>query len=182
MSVRSTNSRLDHSPSVATVLLGPSPPLDSSSHVALDLSLQKFEPKGTIIDVESYQQFVRDFYRYKDLGGSKQLSTLLQVPLDPKISFISNFLSLLYGFNSDFLLDGDYLENRLLQLFPAASSAFNATSRLTQLMMPDTSKTDPTALITFLNQFLTTFNYYGSDFKKNFSSTLLWNKAICKLF
>jgi hypothetical protein len=68
MSVRSTDSRPDHSPSVATVLLGPSPPLDSSARVALDLSLIKFEPKGTIIDVESCQQFLRDFHRYKDQG------------------------------------------------------------------------------------------------------------------
>jgi hypothetical protein len=48
--------------------------------------------------------------------------------------------------------------------------------------MPDTSKTDPTALITFLNQFLATFTYYCSDYKKNFPSHLHWNKAICKLF
>jgi hypothetical protein len=88
----------------------------------------------------------------------------------------------LYGFNTDFLFVDDYVEQQLLQLFPAASSAFNAASRLTQLKMPDTSKTDPTALITILNQFLATFTYSGSDFKKNFSSPLHWNKAICKLF
>jgi hypothetical protein len=164
------------------VLLTHSPPLDSSSRVALDLALQKFEPKGKIIDVESCQQFLRDFHRYKDQGGSKHLSTLLQVPIDPKISFISNFSSLLYGFNSDYLLIDDYVEEELLKLFPATSSAFNAASRLTQLKMPETSKTDPTALITFLHNFLATFSYYGDDFKKNFSSPLHWNKAICKLF
>ena len=46
----------------------------------LDLSLKQFEPKGTILDVESCKNFLRDFHCYKDFGGSKHLSTLLQVP------------------------------------------------------------------------------------------------------
>jgi len=125
--------------------------MDSSSRVALDLLLKQFEPKGTIMDVESCQQFLRDFHRYKDLGGSKQLFTLLQVPLDPNVSFISNFSSLLYGYNTDFLPHDDYVENRLLQLFPSNLSAYNAASRLSQLRMADTNKTDPTALIMFLH-------------------------------
>jgi len=137
------------SPSIRTVLMANAPPMDSSSRVALDLSLKQFEPKGIIMDVESCQQFLRDFHRYKDLGGSKNLSTLLQVPLDPKVSFISNFSSPLYGFNPDFLLDDTYAENQLLQLFPSTLSAYNAASRLSQLKMTDTNKTDPTALITF---------------------------------
>jgi hypothetical protein len=172
LSVLSHESVSSRSPAVRSVLLAPSPALDSSSRVALDLALKQFEPKGKIIDVESCQQFLRDFHRYKDQGGSKHLSTLLQVPIDPKVSFISNFSSLLYGFNSDFLLVDDYVEEQLLQLFSTTSSAFNAASRLTQLKMPDTSKTDPTALITFLHNFLATFSYYGDDFKKNFSSPL----------
>ena len=53
------------SPSVRTVLLAHSPPLDSSARVALDLSLQKFEPKGTITDVESCQQFLRDLQLFQ---------------------------------------------------------------------------------------------------------------------
>ena len=97
--------------------------MDSSSRVALDLSLKQFEPKGTIMDVESCQQFLRDFHRCKNLGGSKHLSTLLQVPSDPKVSFISMFSSLLYDFSTKFLLDDIYVENQLLQLFPSTLSA-----------------------------------------------------------
>jgi hypothetical protein len=87
----------------------------------------------------------------------------------------------LYGFNSDFLQDDTYVENQLLQLFPAPFSSFNAASRLSQLRMT-TDKTDPPVLIKFLNQFLATFSYYGLDFKKTFPPDLHWNKAICKLF
>ena len=133
------------------------------------------------MDVESCQQFLRDFHGYKDLGGSKHLSTLLQIPLKPKVSFISNFQSLLYGFNTEYLLDDIYVENQLLRLFPSFISAYNAASRLSQLRMADTNKTDSTALITFLHQFLGTFSYHDSDFKKNFSSDLHWNEALCKL-
>jgi len=153
-----------------------SQPMNSSFRVALDLSLKQFEPKGTIMDVESCQQFLRDFHRYKYLGGSKKFSTLLQVPLDPKVAFISNFLSLLYGFNTDFLLDDIYVENQLLQSLPRLFPL------IMQLKMADTNKSDPAALIRFLHQFLGTFSYHGSGFKKNFSSDLHWNKALRKLF
>ena len=78
----------------------------------------------------------------------------------------------------DFLLDNTYVENQLLQLFPLTLSAYNAASRLSQLKMADTNKTDPTALITFLHQFLGTFSYHGLDFKKIFSSHAHQNKAL----
>jgi len=38
-----------------------------------------------------------DFRRYRQSGGSKNLSTLLQVPLDPKKPLISNFSSLFFA-------------------------------------------------------------------------------------
>jgi len=90
MSVRSNDSITDSSPSVATVLLGSFPHMDSS-RVVIDLSLKTMEPAGRIEDYESSRKLLLDFHRYRQSGGSKKLSTLPQVPFDPKKPVLSNF-------------------------------------------------------------------------------------------
>jgi hypothetical protein len=95
LSVRSLDSSSDSSHSVATVLLGSSPRMDSS-RVVIDLSLKTMKPTGRISDYDSSRKFLLDFHRYRQSGGSKKLSTLLQVPLDPKKPLISNFSSLFF--------------------------------------------------------------------------------------
>ena len=64
------------------------------AQIVINLSLAEFEPCGKIIDFDTCRHFLFVFYCYKELGGSKKLSTLLQVPFDSKRPICSNFLSL----------------------------------------------------------------------------------------
>ena len=102
---------------MATFLLVPSSPMDSS-RVVIDLSLKTMEPTGRISDYNSSRKFLLDFRRYRQTGGSKKLSTLLQVSLDPKKPLIRNLSSLFFEFDDNYLFNDDYIENKLLSVFP----------------------------------------------------------------
>jgi hypothetical protein len=64
LSVISHDSRTDSSPSIATLLLGSSPRMDSY-RVVIDLSLKTMEPTGRISDYDSSRKFLLDFHRYR---------------------------------------------------------------------------------------------------------------------
>jgi len=182
LSVRSHGSRTDSSPSVAIVLLGSSPHMDSS-RVVIDLSLKTMEPSGRIVDYDSSRKFLLNFHRYRQSGGSKKLSTLLQVPLDPKKPLISNFSSLFFEFDDTYLFNVKYIENKILSVYPETLSALNVTNRLRQLCMQETDKLGSKKLIDFLDHFLSVYRYYGSEFKRKYDNDKeQLNKALCKLF
>jgi hypothetical protein len=182
LSIHSHESRTDSSRSVATVLLGSSPAMDSS-RVVIDISLTKMEPTGRISDYDSSRKFLLDFRRYRQAGGSKKLSTLLQVPLDPKKPLISNFSSLFFGFDDNFLHNDEYIEQQLISVFPETLSTLNVTSRLRNLCMSETEQMDPKKLIDFLDNFLSIYRFYGSEFQRKYDNDEhKWNTALCKLF
>jgi hypothetical protein len=167
---------------VDTVLLDQSPAMDSS-RVVIDLSLKTMEPTGKISDYDSSRKFLLDFHRYRQSGGSKKLSTLLQVPLDPKKPLISNFSSLFFEFDDHYLFNDDYIENKLLSVFPDTLASLNVTTRLRNLCMSDTKEMDPKKLIDFLDNFLSIYRFYDSEFKRKYDNDEdQWNKALCKLF
>ena len=172
----------DSSPSVATVLLGPSPTMDTS-RVVIDLSLKTMEPTGRISDYDSSRKFLLNFRRYRQSGGSKKLSTLLQVPLDPKKPLISNFSSMFFGFDDNYLFNDEYIEQQLISIVPETLATLNVTTCLRQLSMQDTDRMDPKKLIDFLDSFLSIYRFYGSEFQCKYDNDEdQWNKALCKLF
>ena len=182
LSVISHDSRTDSSPSIATLLLGSSPRMDSS-RVVIDLSLKTMKPTGRISDYDSSRKFLLDFHRYRQSGGSKKLSTLLQVPLDPKKPLVSNFSSFFSEFDDNYLFNDGYIENKILSVFPETLAALNVNTRLRQLCMQETDKIDSKKLIDFLDNFLSIYRYYGSEFKRKFNNDEdKWNRALCKLF
>jgi len=111
MSARSNDSRTDSSSSVATILLGSSPRMDSS-RVVIDFSHTNMKTTGRIVDYDTSRKFLLDFHHYRQSGGSKKLSTLLQEPLDPKKPLISNFSSLFFKFDETYLFGDEYIENK----------------------------------------------------------------------
>jgi hypothetical protein len=156
--------------------------ISSSDQIVINLSLAEFEPRGKINDFDTCHLFLFLFHRYKELGGSKKLSTLLQVPFDSNKPYLSNFSSLFFEFDDNYLLDDVYIENKLCSIYPETLSPLTVTSRLKQLCMQDTDRMVPTKLLDLLDTFLATFRYYGSEFKRKYETELQWNKELCKLF
>jgi hypothetical protein len=143
--------------------------ISSSAQIVINLSLADFELRGKIIDFDTCRHFLFVFHPYKELGGSKKLSTLLlQVPLNSKIPYLCNFSSLYFEFDNNYLLDDVYIKNKLFSIYPETLSAFNATSRLTQLRMQDTYRMVPTKLLDLLDTFLATFRSYGSEYQRKY--------------
>ena len=144
--------------------------ISPSAQLVLDLSLAEFEPRGKIIDFDTCRHFLFVFHRYKELAGSKKLSTLLQVPFDSKRPICCNFSSLFFEFDANYLLDDVNIEKTLCSIYPETLSAVNVNPRLKQLSMQDTDRMDPTKLIDLLDTFLATFRYYGSEFQRKYDT------------
>jgi hypothetical protein len=90
--------------------------ISSSDQIVINLSLAEFEPRGKINDFDTCHLFLFLFHRYKELGGSKKLSTLLQVPFDSNKPYLSNFSSLFFEFDDHYLLGDVYIENKLCSI------------------------------------------------------------------
>ena len=57
------------------------------------------------------------------------------------------------------------------------------TTRLRQLGMQDNDRMDPKKLIDFLDNLLSIYRFYGSEFQRKYGNDEdQWNKALCKLF
>jgi hypothetical protein len=92
------------------------------------------------------------------------------VPLDPKKPLISSFSSLYFEFDDNYLFNDDYIENKIISVFPETLAALIVTTRLLQLCMQETDKMDSKKLIDFLDNFLSIYRFYGSEFKRKYDN------------